>query len=98
MLSMATGCCGGWSSSAVPLLMAGVASDLGGIERLTSEQASWVTSLLNLGSLFGSIPAGYLSFYFGRRKFLMMLAGLLAISWMFIIWNFNHVSFISNIS
>ena len=92
MLSMATGCCGGWSSSAVPLLMAGLASELGGIERLTSEEASWVTSLLNLGSLFGSIPAGQMAFYFGRRKFLLMLGFLLIVSWMFIIWNFNYVS------
>ncbi|XP_065212246.1 facilitated trehalose transporter Tret1-2 homolog [Planococcus citri] len=91
LLSMATGCCGGWSSSAVPLLMEGLASDLGGIDRLNSEQVSWVTSLLNLGSLFGSIPAGQMSFYFGRRKFLLMLGGLLVISWMLIIWNFNHV-------
>lgn len=89
---MGTGCVGGWSSSAVPLLMAGLATDLGGIEQVSVEEASWITSLINLGSLLGSLPAGQMSFYYGRRKFLLMLGVLLIIGWIFIIWNGNNVS------
>lgn len=93
---MATGCVGGWSSAAVPLLMSGMASDLGGIGRVTSDEASWITSLMNLGSLVGSLPAGQMSFHYGRRKFLLHSAVLLIFGWLLIINNFNNVSRVLN--
>lgn len=89
---MGTGCAGGWTAAAIPLLMNGMASDLGGIRTVSEEEASWITSLLNLGSLVGSLPAGQLSYYWGRRKFLLYLGVLLIFAWLLIIYNFNNVS------
>lgn len=85
------GCVLGWSSSALPILMTGQAKDLGGIERISTEEASWVSSLVTLGSLVSAISAGRLTFYYGRKRFLMMLGILLIFGWVFIIWNGNNV-------
>ena len=93
LMSMATGCVGGWSSAAVPLLLNGQATDLGGIGLISVEEASWVTSIINLGSLVGAIPAGHLSFTWGRRNFLLSLAFILIFGWLLILLNCNNVSF-----
>ncbi|XP_073963323.1 facilitated trehalose transporter Tret1-like isoform X2 [Choristoneura fumiferana] len=90
-----------WSSSALPLLIAGqpevdnlarvgatdvVVQTNGTHSRLsiTEYEASWVASLLCLGALFGSVPAGLISEYFGRKKTLLYLALPLVVSWILV--------------
>lgn len=51
---------------------------------LTDSEASWAASLLCLGALWGSIPAGLISEYFGRKKTLLYLALPLVISWILV--------------
>ncbi|XP_065212241.1 facilitated trehalose transporter Tret1-like [Planococcus citri] len=94
IISFSSGCVGGWSSPATPKLLSGNASDLGGIRRLTIEEVSWVGSLINLGAFFGSIPAGYLSFRWGRKKCLLSLAVPIIVGWLMILYNFNNVWFL----
>lgn len=89
MISLSTGCVGGWSSPATPRLMEGT-SGLG-IRALSVNEASWVGSLMDLGALFGSIPAGYLSFRLGRRIYLLLLAWPIVIGWLLIMFNQNNV-------
>lgn len=91
LVSMCTGAVGGWSSPAGPQLMNGFATDLGGIRRLTAPEVSWITSLIHLGALFGSLPAGQLSFTWGRKKFLLSLAVPLIVGWLMIMYNFDRV-------
>lgn len=86
---MSTGTITGWSSPAVPYLQGNM-----GLERLnpiTDDQASWVGSIVTLGCLVGAIPAGQLSHWLGRRRFLLMLAIPLIIGWLLIIIGENHV-------
>lgn len=94
VISLGTGCVGGWSASATPKLLDG-SSDLG-ISKLTVEQVSWVGSLINLGAFFGSIPAGYLSFLVGRKVCLLLLAWPIIIGWLFILFNQNNVRTITS--
>lgn len=94
LVSMATGCVGSWSSPAVPVLRSAGSSVLGGIEPLTENQVALIASLINLGALVGSIPAGPLSFHWGRRNFLLTLTVPLIVGWLFIIYNFNNVWFL----
>lgn len=89
MVSLSTGCVGGWSSPATPKLIDGT-SGLG-IRPLNVEEVSWVGSLINLGAVFGSIPAGFLSFRCGRRVCLLLLAWPIIIGWLLIIFNQNNV-------
>lgn len=91
LVSLSTGCVGGWSSPATPVLLNKTHSDFG-IRPLTLEEVSWVGSLINLGAFFGSIPAGYLSFKFGRKTCLLSLAWPIIIGWLFILFNNNNVS------
>ncbi|KAG6444239.1 hypothetical protein O3G_MSEX003277 [Manduca sexta] len=51
---------------------------------LTESEASWAASLLCLGAVWGSVPAGLISEYFGRKKTLLYLALPLLISWILV--------------
>ena len=48
---------------------------------LTSDEASWIASLSNIGQLFGAIGSGVLASKFGRRPTLMMLCAPLLAGW-----------------
>ncbi|XP_034837221.1 facilitated trehalose transporter Tret1-like [Maniola hyperantus] len=91
--AFATGLCVAWSSSALPLYLA--ASSTGHIDfqslngthpkvTLSRSEGSWVASLLCLGALFGAVPAGLISEYFGRKKTLLYLALPLLVSWILV--------------
>ncbi|XP_049880665.1 facilitated trehalose transporter Tret1-like isoform X2 [Pectinophora gossypiella] len=90
--ALASGVCVAWSSSALPLLSPGhpEISEFSTIpnatHRLTiyQSEASWVASLLCLGALFGAVPAGLISQYFGRKKTLLYLALPLVVSWILV--------------
>ncbi|XP_072936233.1 facilitated trehalose transporter Tret1-like isoform X2 [Epargyreus clarus] len=98
--AFAAGVCVAWSSTAIPLLTStqneiAQISDLlipnathsrqmvpkTGI---SDSQASWVASLLCLGAVFGAVPTGLISEYFGRKKTLLYLALPLVVSWILV--------------
>ncbi|XP_052744877.1 facilitated trehalose transporter Tret1-like isoform X2 [Bicyclus anynana] len=91
--AFATGACVAWSSTALPLLLEATPGEhadfqpLNGTHpkvSLTRAQGSWVASLLCLGALFGAVPAGLISEYFGRKKTLLYLALPLLVSWILV--------------
>lgn len=51
---------------------------------ITEAEASWAVSLLCLGAVWGAIPAGLISEYFGRKKTLLYLALPLVVSWILV--------------
>ncbi|KAJ2940007.1 hypothetical protein O0L34_g14038 [Tuta absoluta] len=94
--ALAAGVCVAWSSSALPLLTPGHhefadysyeqnASDYRYNRlQMTQSEASWVACLLCLGALFGAVPAGLISQFFGRKKTLVYLALPLVVSWIMV--------------
>lgn len=52
--------------------------------QLSTYEASWAASLLCLGAVFGAIPSGLISEYFGRKKTLLYLALPLLVSWILV--------------
>ena len=55
---------------------------LGAEISLTSDEASWIASLSNIGQLFGAIGSGILAGKFGRRPTLMVLCAPLLAGWL----------------
>ncbi|CAF4958623.1 unnamed protein product [Pieris macdunnoughi] len=96
--AFASGVCVAWTSSALPLMISGqyetqparssdVFTSNNGTHTkimLTETEASWVASLLCLGALFGAVPSGLISEYFGRKKTLLYLALPLVVSWILV--------------
>lgn len=54
------------------------------IFQLSPYEASWAASLLCLGAVFGAVPSGLISEYFGRKKTLLYLALPLLVSWILV--------------
>lgn len=52
---------------------------------VTSDEGSWVSSLLAIGAIVGALPAGTLADKLGRKKALLSLAGPFILSWVLII-------------
>ncbi|XP_050681830.1 facilitated trehalose transporter Tret1-like isoform X2 [Leptidea sinapis] len=95
--AFASGACVAWSSSALPMMTLGhsesrpsdgvIYASFNGTHpkiELTDSEASWVASLLCLGALFGAVPSGLISEYFGRKKTLLYLALPLVVSWILV--------------
>lgn len=66
---------------------------------ITSEQGSWVSSLLALGAMVGALPSGKMADKLGRKKSLLILAAPFLLSWLLIIvsshlWLINVARFI----
>ena len=51
---------------------------------LSGSEPSWTASLLCLGAVWGAVPTGLISEYFGRKKTLLYLALPLVVSWILI--------------
>ncbi|XP_063239516.1 facilitated trehalose transporter Tret1-2 homolog [Bacillus rossius redtenbacheri] len=68
-----------WSSPGLALLQQPTSTP-----HVTSDQASWVGSLLNIGALLGALPAGLLADRVGRRTTLIALGPLLVVSWLLV--------------
>lgn len=80
LLSFATGDLYGWTSPALPRLDGSVDplnNPLG--EPLTSEEASWIASLLSLGCAVGSVIFGVVCNKIGPKKSLMICSVPLAV-------------------
>ncbi|CAK1541159.1 unnamed protein product [Leptosia nina] len=96
--AFASGVCVAWTSSALPMMITGfyesqstrsteTLAPANGTHTkimLTETDASWVASLLCLGALFGAVPSGLISEYFGRKKTLLYLALPLVVSWILV--------------
>lgn len=72
----------GWASPSLPILMEG--KDETYPVRLTLQEASWVASLLMLGSLAGSINCAYIVNVIGRKNTMLLAAVPSIISWLMI--------------
>ncbi|XP_074607589.1 solute carrier family 2, facilitated glucose transporter member 8-like [Acropora palmata] len=58
--------------------------------RLTKEQASWFSSLITLGAMFGSIIGGWAIDYFGRKGTIMLCSLPFELGWFLIAFAKNH--------
>ena len=56
------------------------------IENMTDEQSSWVPSLMPLGAMIGSMPAGTLADIFGRKLAIAVTVTPCLISWIMLIF------------
>lgn len=73
LLSISYGMSIAWSSSSI-LILKSFETPLNNGIPMSDTQISWITSLLGLGGLVGSILAGSLADIFGRKKTLLALA------------------------
>ena len=62
---MSYGTAAGWPSPAIPILLAGQTGN--NMDPITPEIASWISSVLCLGGLFGCFVFGFLCHRFGCR-------------------------------
>lgn len=76
-----TGNAMGWPSPTLPLLM----SDKSPVP-MTTDDTSWMISLMYFGNLFSPIPSGYLMERFGRKLTLLYLNILPLTSWLLILF------------
>ena len=66
-----------YSAPAIPSVMNSNGTDLyGNSFQLSSQQASWITSILSLGCFFGCVIAGPIMEKIGRKKTLLYLTTL----------------------
>ncbi|EFN69767.1 Sugar transporter ERD6-like 16 [Camponotus floridanus] len=72
----------GWASPSLPILLQG--KDETYPVRLTSEEASWVASLLMLGAMTGSIICAFIVNIIGRKNTMLFAAVPSIISWLMI--------------
>ncbi|XP_072743399.1 facilitated trehalose transporter Tret1-like [Anoplolepis gracilipes] len=72
----------GWSSPSLPVLMQG--KDETYPVRLTTEEASWITSILSLGTVASCIISAFIVNVFGRKNTMLFGAVLSIISWLMI--------------
>ncbi|CAL1680505.1 unnamed protein product [Lasius platythorax] len=91
----------GWTSPSLPILMQG--KDETYPVRLTSEEASWVASLLMLGTMTGSISCAFTVNLIGRKHTMLFAAMPSIISWSMIIfatssWELYISRFLAGIS
>ncbi|XP_050436595.1 facilitated trehalose transporter Tret1-2 homolog isoform X1 [Adelges cooleyi] len=70
-----------WTSPVLPMLE----SDDSPRFKITAEEGSWVGSLIAIGAIIGSIPAGKSADIFGRRPTIAALAVPFIISWLMIL-------------
>lgn len=71
----------GWSSAALPVL-----EDTRGAWAISKDQSSWIVSLVDVGSMVASIPAGLAANRVGRRRVLLSSAAFFLASWFMIIF------------
>lgn len=73
LLMMVTfGCACGWPSPSIFLLLSDETPLPSG--KITFEEASWVASMMSIGSLIGNVVNGYLTNKYGRKMVLIFIA------------------------
>ncbi|KAK0183248.1 hypothetical protein PV327_001307 [Microctonus hyperodae] len=80
LLAVGVGTALAWTSPVLPKLAV-----KGSWFPVTSDEGSWVSSLLAIGAIAGALPAGTLADKLGRKKSLLSLAGPFVLSWILII-------------
>lgn len=73
LLSVSYGMSMSWSSSSI-LILKSLGTPINNGIPMTDSQISWITSLLGLGGLIGTIVSGFLADIIGRKKILLALA------------------------
>ncbi|CAI6366227.1 unnamed protein product [Macrosiphum euphorbiae] len=68
-----------WMSPAMPMLLSADSKI-----KMTADQGSWVGSLIAIGAIFGSIPAGRTADLIGRKPVIAFLPVPFTISWLLI--------------
>lgn len=71
MLTMGFGVTLGWSSPSIIILKSNESPLPSG--KITTEESSWIASLLCLGCLIGNVFFGYITSKFGRKTPLMFM-------------------------
>jgi len=74
------GSCLAWPSSVIEGLQ-----DPAGPWKLNGDESSWVVSLLDLGIVLGSLPAGWLADRLGRRCVMLLATVPLALCWLLLL-------------
>lgn len=82
IISFSYGTSVGWTSPFLPVLLSDDSPLPSG--SITSEEASWIGSLLCLGAIVGTISVGFLADLIGRKKTALLLAIPQTVS--YIVW------------
>lgn len=81
LMALSVGIALAWTSPVLPQL-----SKEGSWLVITTEEGSWIGSLLALGAILGAVPAGPMADKFGRKRTLLLLAAPFLLSWVIIIF------------
>lgn len=71
MLGVAYGASNGWSSPSLSYLTSSDSHLKSGA--ITTEEASWIGSMLSFGGIFGNLLFGWLANYWGRKRTLCFI-------------------------
>ncbi|XP_031634206.1 facilitated trehalose transporter Tret1-like [Contarinia nasturtii] len=87
MLTVGYGVTSGWSSPSILLLKSDESPLPTG--KITTEESSWIASLISIGALIGNIVCGYASNKFGRKLPLLFLTIPTIIGWTLVLFAKN---------
>lgn len=84
IITFSYGCIIGWVSNAIAHLMSVQSSLAGG--PITVEEASWIGSIICLGSIIGSISFGYVCAIIGSKRAMCLITIPAVLHWLTIIF------------
>jgi MFS family permease len=80
-----------WTAPAIPYLQEPHNLTDVTVPVVTYVQGSWIGSPSPLGSLVGSVPAGYLADLMGRRLLILIMTVPMLVSWVTIMYGYNSI-------
>ncbi|XP_055299426.1 uncharacterized protein LOC129567002 [Sitodiplosis mosellana] len=91
LIMLAHGCIVGWFSPALPKLLSDNTPLITG--PFTSEEVSWVGSIMNIGALCGTFTFGFINTFLGCKRAMIFLAMPSTIFWILIYFgdSYNHI-------